>query len=57
MLASYEVQFEHLEEGVAVLRCKLDREVQIFLGVFKLEIAIVLVVSHRDAGSLAPDLT
>ena len=57
MLARYEVQFEHLEEGVAVLRCKLDREVQIFLGVFKLEIAIILVVSHRDAGSLTPDLT
>lgn len=57
VLTRQEVELEHLQEGVSILGCELDGEVQIILGVFEVAVAVLSVVCHRDTGSLAPDLS
>ena len=56
-LPSQDVELQHLEEGVAVLGCELDGKIQVTFRIFVLKVAILSEIGHRDAGTLAPDLT
>ena len=52
-----QVKFQHLEERITILRGELDCKVQVILSSVVLEVPVLLIVGHRNAGTLAPDFT
>lgn len=55
-LVGQDVQLEHFKEGVSVLGGELDCKVEVVLSICELAVSVLREVSHRDPGSLAPNL-
>ncbi len=54
-LRKYQSEFKHLQKAVSVLRCELNRKLQILPCNIQVKVLVVEVIIHMEAGPLTPD--
>ena len=56
VLVSQDVELEHFDEGISILRSELDGKLKVVLCFGVVKVQVVAEVGHSKSSSLAPDL-